>query len=126
VVSGYSRFTDGDQDRESLLCTGNHLFNPLLDLHIGKWPETLDKQTEQEKAIGYQESSSIVISSLLGSQTRFIQLGKKYALGVLYGRFLLVPLFRAAENDLVEKPMSNQKSSERSMSLTEFFKSPIL
>lgn len=35
-------------------------------------------------------------------------------------------LFRAAENDLVEKPMSNQKSPERSMSLTEFFKSPIL
>src|SRR6266566_8406590 len=35
-------------------------------------------------------------------------------------------LFRAAEDDLVEKPLINQKSSERSMSLTEFFKSPIL
>jgi len=35
-------------------------------------------------------------------------------------------LFRAAEDDLVEKPLSNQKSSEKSMSLTEFFKSPIL
>ena len=35
-------------------------------------------------------------------------------------------LFRAAENDLVDKPLSNQKSPERFMSLTEFFKSPIL
>jgi hypothetical protein len=35
-------------------------------------------------------------------------------------------LFRAAENDLVEKPLSNQKSPDRFMSLTEFFKSPIL
>ncbi len=40
-VEGHSRFTDGDWVRESLVCTGNHLFNPILDPQIGKWPETL-------------------------------------------------------------------------------------
>ncbi len=45
---------------------------------------------------------------------------------LLYGRLGVGTLFRVAENDLVEKPLSNQKSHEKSMSLTEFFKSPIL